>query len=156
MIPKNIIVDCDAGIDDALALIILLTAHKKKEVIVKAITCVNGNTTVDNVVKNVFRTLEVCHVTDVSYIVPFFLFLQRLTQFLIFYHVHSSSCQIPVYRGAYSALLDTPNARDAAAELYHGTDGFGDVYTDEPDTSKLQQEHAVYVLHNIVSKDPGN
>jgi len=64
--PRNIIVDCDAGIDDALALIILLAGHTDKRLNIKAITCVNGNTKVDNVVRNVFRTLHVCNCTDVS------------------------------------------------------------------------------------------
>ncbi|EZA51461.1 uncharacterized protein LOC105282884 isoform X2 [Ooceraea biroi] len=125
--PKNVIIDCDAGIDDGLALIILLAAHKTKRINIKAVTCVNGNTTLDNVVKNVFRTLHVCEVTDV-----------------------------PVYKGAYSPLLDILNAKITASELYHGTDGFGDVYTDEPDTSKLQTDHAVCALHSITAKDPGN
>ncbi|XP_071565882.1 nucleoside hydrolase-like isoform X1 [Temnothorax nylanderi] len=125
--PRNIIVDCDAGIDDALALIVLLAGHTDGRIHVKAITCVNGNTKVDNVVRNVFRTLNVCNCTD-----------------------------IPVYRGAYSPLLDTPNAKETALEQYHGTDGFGDAFADDPDTSKLQQEHAACALHRITSEDPGN
>ncbi|XP_020295127.1 uncharacterized protein LOC109860456 [Pseudomyrmex gracilis] len=125
--PKNIIVDCDAGIDDALALLLFLPHHKAKTINIKAITCVNGNTGVNNVVKNVFRTLQVCEVSD-----------------------------IPVYRGAYSSLLDTPNATQTASEQYHGTDGFGDAYTDETDTSELQKEHAVYALHKITSENPNN
>lgn len=123
--PKNIIVDCDAGIDDALALFILLTGHKEALVNVKAITCVNGNTTVNNVVKNVFRTLHVHECTD-----------------------------IPVYRGAYSSLLDTSNSEETGSEHYHGYDGFGDTFTDEVDTSKLQKEHAAYALHKFTSESP--
>lgn len=125
--PRNIIVDCDAGIDDALALIVLLAGHTDKRLNIKAITCVNGNTRVDNVVRNVFRTLQVCDCTD-----------------------------IPVYRGAHSPLLDTPNAKETASEHYHGIDGFGDAFTDDPDTSKLQEEHAACALHRITSEDPGN
>ncbi|XP_036143429.1 inosine-uridine preferring nucleoside hydrolase isoform X2 [Monomorium pharaonis] len=125
--PRSIIVDCDAGIDDALALIVLLAGHTNRRLSIKAITCVNGNTKVDNVVKNVFRTLHTCGCTD-----------------------------IPVYQGAYSSLLDTPNAKETALEEYHGTDGFGDAFTDDPDTSKLQKEHAVCALHRITSEDPGN
>ncbi|KAL6424068.1 hypothetical protein ACFW04_009754 [Cataglyphis niger] len=125
--PKNIIVDCDAGLDDAVALIILLAGHVNNKIKVKAVTCVNGNTKVDNVVKNVFRTLDVC------------------------------KCQeIPVYRGAYSSLLNTLNAKETASEEYHGSDGFGDVYTDQPDIGRLQKEHAVCALHRITSEDPGN
>lgn len=68
MTGKTIIIDCDAGVDDALALIILIAAHKQKQIQIKAITCVNGNTAVNNVIKNVFRTLDVCKATDVSYV----------------------------------------------------------------------------------------
>lgn len=63
---QKIIVDCDAGTDDAVALIMLLEAHKLKKLEIKAITCLTGNTFVDNVVYNVFRTLNVCEVNDVS------------------------------------------------------------------------------------------
>lgn len=64
--PKSIIVDCDAGLDDALALIVLLAGHVDFKIEIKAVTCVNGNTNVDNVVKNVFRTLDVCECQEVS------------------------------------------------------------------------------------------
>ena len=66
MTGTKVVIDCDAGIDDALALIILIAAHKQEKIQIKAITCVNGNTSVNNVVKNVFRTLDVCKATDVS------------------------------------------------------------------------------------------
>ncbi|XP_054014099.1 pyrimidine-specific ribonucleoside hydrolase RihA-like [Hylaeus anthracinus] len=125
MTGKSIIIDCDAGIDDALALIILIAAHKQKEIEIKAITCVNGNTTVENVVKNVFKTLDVCEVTD-----------------------------IPVFQGAYAPLLCTQHTEQAAEEQYHGGDGFGDVYTTKMDTSSLQTEHAVCAMNRIVSQYP--
>lgn len=62
----KVIVDCDAGTDDAVALIILIAAHKAKELEIIGVTCVGGNTYVDNVVCNVVRTLEVCDTLDVS------------------------------------------------------------------------------------------
>lgn len=68
MTEGSFIIDCDAGVDDALALIILIAAHKQKRIQIKAITCVNGNTTVENVVNNVFRTLHVCEAMDVSFL----------------------------------------------------------------------------------------
>ncbi|XP_076246488.1 inosine-uridine preferring nucleoside hydrolase-like [Calliopsis andreniformis] len=121
MTERSFIIDCDAGVDDALALIILIAAHKKKQIQIKAITCVNGNTTVENVVNNVFRTLNVCQVTD-----------------------------IPVFQGAHAPLLPMQNANDQ----YHGSDGFGDVYTTKVEINKLQEEHAVCAMHRIVSEDP--
>jgi len=49
--------------------------------------------------------------------------------------------------------LDT--SKETASECYHGSDGFGDIFTDDPDTSKLQEEHAVCALHRITSEEPG-
>ncbi len=53
------VIDTDAGIDDAMALVMALDSHKRGEVDIKAITCVNGNTTVDNVKTNVLRILKI-------------------------------------------------------------------------------------------------
>lgn len=58
---KKIIIDCDAGIDDAQAIILALSL----DVDVIAITCVAGNIGVDQVAKNVLKTLEVCGRTDI-------------------------------------------------------------------------------------------
>lgn len=66
MKPRKIIIDCDAGTDDALSIILLIEAHKLRKIELMGITCVNGNTSLDNVISNVFRTLEVCNGNDVS------------------------------------------------------------------------------------------
>lgn len=50
----KIIIDCDAGIDDAQAIMIALS----QEVDVLAITCTCGNVNVDQVTKNVLKVLE--------------------------------------------------------------------------------------------------
>ncbi|XP_033224842.1 uncharacterized protein LOC117177887 isoform X2 [Belonocnema kinseyi] len=124
--PQKIIIDCDAGTDDALALILLIEAHKSKEIEIMAITCTAGNTTLENVIANVFRTLNACN-----------------------------ALQIPVFKGAHSSLLSTENAKVAADVQFHGSDGFGDVFTDKPDISQLKSEHAVCALQRIVSQYPG-
>lgn len=62
---KRVIIDMDMGSDDYLALLLLLHAEKLNEVKIEAITCCYGNTSVDNVVKNVIRTLEMEDRTDV-------------------------------------------------------------------------------------------
>ncbi|XP_058806314.1 nucleoside hydrolase-like [Phymastichus coffea] len=122
---QKIIVDCDAGADDALALIILIEAHKLKKVKLLAITCVAGNTKVENVVNNVFRILHLCNSTN-----------------------------IPVYKGAYSPLLhDVDAAKRISENLFHGSDGFGDAFKDKPDISKLKEEHATQALHRIVTEN---
>jgi hypothetical protein len=55
-----VLIDTDAGTDDALAIWLLLKAHQDPENSVKVVgvTCVNGNTAVDNVAVNVARILK--------------------------------------------------------------------------------------------------
>ncbi|XP_032678210.1 pyrimidine-specific ribonucleoside hydrolase RihA-like [Odontomachus brunneus] len=115
---SKIIIDCDAGTDDALALYLLLVAHKEGRVYIEAVTCVFGNTTVDNVVKNVYRVLELFEDYD-----------------------------IPVYKGAYSPLMNNNSDGFLSDKDYvHGLDGFGDVYTNEPDINRMRMAHAAYAL----------
>lgn len=63
---KRIIIDVDAGTDDYLALLLLLHAEKNGNVKIEAICCSMGNTSLENVVKNVVRLLETVGRTDVS------------------------------------------------------------------------------------------
>lgn len=65
---KNIIVDCDPGIDDALALIMLFNAHKAKKIKLVAVTCVHGNAGVKSVARNVCRTMSTCGIMEVKII----------------------------------------------------------------------------------------
>lgn len=60
---QKLIIDTDPGIDDALALLLALSA--KSELEVEAITTVNGNVGVDQVTKNVFRILDVAGRSDI-------------------------------------------------------------------------------------------
>lgn len=55
---RKLIVDVDAGTDDAWALFMLLRAMQCGWCDIVAITCVHGNTSVDNVVRNVLRVLK--------------------------------------------------------------------------------------------------
>ena len=52
---RDVIIDCDTGLDDAVA---LLLAIRSPELNVKGITCVNGNVGLDNVVNNTLRVVE--------------------------------------------------------------------------------------------------
>ncbi len=53
--PRKVIIDCDTGTDDALA---LLLALRSPELEVLGITCVSGNVGLDNVVNNTLRIVE--------------------------------------------------------------------------------------------------
>lgn len=67
-IEKYVIVDTDLGTDDAWALLMLLKAEKCfKNIKILAITCVAGNTTLENVVKNTYYMLHSTGRTDVVY-----------------------------------------------------------------------------------------
>ena len=57
----KVVIDCDAGIDDAQAIMIALS----HEVDILAITCTFGNVDVDQVSKNVLKILDVCGRTDI-------------------------------------------------------------------------------------------
>lgn len=61
--PTPLILDVDAGVDDALA---ILYAVASPEIDFRAVTCVSGNTSVDLVVRNSIAVLEVAGRRDVE------------------------------------------------------------------------------------------
>ncbi|XP_068561096.1 inosine-uridine preferring nucleoside hydrolase-like isoform X1 [Cebidichthys violaceus] len=54
---KKLLVDVDCGVDDAQAIMLALAAPNVE---LLGITCVHGNTTVENVCKNTLRVLQAC------------------------------------------------------------------------------------------------
>ena len=52
---RNVIIDCDTGVDDALALLLALRSPAFN---VLGITCVNGNVTLDKVLVNTLKVVE--------------------------------------------------------------------------------------------------
>lgn len=63
---RYVIIDVDAGCDDAWAILMLIKAEEKMNIKILAITCVAGNTTLDNVTRNVARILQTAKRTDVN------------------------------------------------------------------------------------------
>ena len=59
---KNIILDCDPGMDDSIAIVM---AVKSDQLSVKAITTVNGNYPVEITSLNARKTLEMLKATDI-------------------------------------------------------------------------------------------
>jgi len=62
---KKLIIDSDTGIDDAMAILMALEAHKRDEVEVLAITAVAGNTTEKDAERNILRVLDVAGCGDI-------------------------------------------------------------------------------------------
>jgi pyrimidine-specific ribonucleoside hydrolase len=60
--PRNVILDVDTGVDDAMA---LLLAARHPSLRLLAVTCVAGNTDVDRVVRNTLAVLAVAGADDV-------------------------------------------------------------------------------------------
>lgn len=63
---KRVILDADIGTDDAVALFALLHADKLGEIKLECISCSGGNTSLENVTRNVVRLLEYAKRTDVN------------------------------------------------------------------------------------------
>lgn len=59
----KVIIDCDPGIDDAHAIVMLLT---QKHIEVIAITTVFGNEPIESTTRNAIRVLKMCKRLDVS------------------------------------------------------------------------------------------
>lgn len=77
---SKIIVDCDTGNDDAWAIISLLRAEQILDFKVKAITCVNGNTTVDHSSMNTLLVLKTLNRLDIPVI--FQIHTQKILKFI--------------------------------------------------------------------------
>ena len=60
---RKLVIDCDAGVDDAEAILIALSCDSVEVV---AITTIVGNCSVDNATRNVLRILKFCNRLDVS------------------------------------------------------------------------------------------
>ncbi|KAG8228831.1 hypothetical protein J437_LFUL008327 [Ladona fulva] len=126
MTQRLIIVDQDAGSDDAHALFLLADADRHQEIKLMGVTCVNGNTSLENVCINALRTLRSINRLD-----------------------------IPVYSGATEPLI-LPKPAAMHFNPFHGKDGFGDANLPcPPDPSLIQAENAVSALQRIVADNPG-
>ncbi|GBP81709.1 Probable uridine nucleosidase 2 [Eumeta japonica] len=123
-----LVVDTDAGTDDAMAIMLLLEAQRRHYrpdtgtgPRVVAITTVVGNTAVHRVTRNVLRILTMENRLD-----------------------------IPVYQGASRCLRNTPETSD-----YFGVDGMGDVPWEAPQPEPAAQpQHAAVALVDLVNRHP--
>ncbi|XP_055301092.1 nucleoside hydrolase-like isoform X2 [Sitodiplosis mosellana] len=125
---KYVIFDTDMGCDDAWALQMMLKAEKHlKNLKLLAITIVNGNTTVENAIKNTYRILDGLDRTD-----------------------------IPMYKGATEAIipgtLRVGSFHGANGfsdvEFWHPN-----VYPNDINTL-VQRQHAVEIIRDLVLEHP--
>uniref|UniRef100_A0A182WED0 Inosine/uridine-preferring nucleoside hydrolase domain-containing protein n=1 Tax=Anopheles minimus TaxID=112268 RepID=A0A182WED0_9DIPT len=123
--PRKVIIDLDVGTDDAWALWMLLKGEKSHNYEVIGITCVNGNTSVDNVVENTLTLLTAMGRTDV-----------------------------PVFRGADEPLI-LPAAKKDVSNFHGVNGLGDIQFGIEVNRTPLQQEHAVDALKRLISLHKG-
>lgn len=124
-IPK-VVIDTDAGLDDALAIFMALESHRRGDIKVVAITTVHGNTKVDNVCVNVLRILRTADLLE----------------------------EIPVFVGASESLVhpwvdpgEPFHGRDGF--------GDSELSSPAPPTSLLKPQHSVWALLELSKKYEG-
>ncbi|XP_042206638.1 inosine-uridine preferring nucleoside hydrolase-like isoform X2 [Homarus americanus] len=122
-VPK-VIIDTDAGIDDALAIFMALAAHKRGEIEVIAVTTVHGNTGVHHVNNNVLRILKTVDLME-----------------------------IPVYSGAAKSLVHPWTHSGEMFHGTDGF-GDAHLPAIPPASSLLKPQHAVWTLLELVNKYP--
>merc|ERR1712136_284958 len=125
----KILLDCDTGADDAVALMMLLKATNIATCV--GITCVQGNTSLDNVVMNNLRVLK------------------------LFNRIND----VPLYRGCNSPIITT-HKKNESAENVHGNDGMGNQPEHPPAVNNdllthVQTDHAVQAIINLSKKYEG-
>ncbi|XP_048855071.1 inosine-uridine preferring nucleoside hydrolase [Brienomyrus brachyistius] len=122
MAEKLLVIDTDCGVDDAQAIMMALVAPGVR---VLGITCCFGNSSVDNVCRNVLRVLSVC-----------------------------GRAEIPVFRGAMCTLVGTPDLPISHFGSDGLGDAMEDSQPDVWRT-QMQNEHAVNALIRMVSENEG-
>lgn len=106
--PRKMIIDTDAGGDDALAIMLaLMYEAKTHDIEILAITATYGNTCLENVEQNVLKTLTIANRSD-----------------------------IPVYSGAQKPLINTYENNDYFGKDGFGDFNFTETITAKVDKSK--------------------
>jgi purine nucleosidase len=59
--PKQVVIDCDPGVDDALALLLALASP---ELLIEAVTAVAGNAAVQATARNALRVIAASGMAD--------------------------------------------------------------------------------------------
>uniref|UniRef100_A0A336MYK3 CSON010048 protein n=1 Tax=Culicoides sonorensis TaxID=179676 RepID=A0A336MYK3_CULSO len=120
---KSVILDVDVGTDDAWAILLLLNNELKCNFKIRAITCVFGNSSVENIGKNVLRVLDTVNRLD-----------------------------IPVYLGCNEPLIiHNPDDRNVSFHGVDGLCDIK--YESEPDTSIIRKCNAIEAMCEILKEN---
>jgi len=119
-----VIIDCDPGIDDSMALFMALASQAKGELEILAITLVAGNTALDNCARNAMRVLETV----------------------------GKDSQIPVYRGSKRGLVHDYGKMEVPFHGRDGFNEIDDQGS-PPDVSKVK-DGAIGAILKIVRENP--
>ncbi|XP_013384576.1 uncharacterized protein LOC106154681 [Lingula anatina] len=122
MAKRKLIIDVDTGVDDAQAIMMALACP---DVDVLAITCVNGNTMLDQVYINTLRVLKTCDRMD-----------------------------IPVYKGTYKSLIGHDLSSEGQ-RYHGSDGLGDCPEAEPPYPNLIQTEHASIALLKLVNKYPG-
>ncbi|EDW80713.1 uncharacterized protein Dwil_GK11421 [Drosophila willistoni] len=120
-----VVYDCDIGTDDAWGLAMLLRAEKKGNFKVSAVTCVQGNTDVDNATLNAFRVLTT---------------LERL--------------DVPVFKGCAEPIIPRNFIPKSHFHGLDGLGDVGN-YPLVNESELLSQEHAVNAMYRLACHHEG-
>lgn len=122
--PRKVLVDVDAGTDDAWALFMLLRAVENKIVDIKAITCCHGNTDQENVTQNVMRVLQ----------------------------TEGKEHQVPVYKGCAGPILRQTGVTNDFFHGKNGFGDLE--FEEPVDLSLVQRTHAVNAIADMLTEHP--
>ncbi|XP_055380636.1 nucleoside hydrolase-like [Condylostylus longicornis] len=127
---EYIVLDCDIGTDDAWALLTLIKAEQEMpdKYKILGVTCIAGNSTIDNIAINTLRILDSVNRLD-----------------------------IPVYKGCHEAILPKRENKEEKPDnkYFHGKDGLGDLKHEKSvNLDIIQKPHAVNAMFDFVCKHP--
>ncbi|DBA75224.1 TPA: hypothetical protein ACH3X1_010518 [Trebouxia sp. C0004] len=131
---RKLWVDCDAGVDDAQALLLALTSPNVELV---GISAVHGNVGMSQVLRNIARVLTLCSRPDI----PFY---AGADEPLLAYSMDDAHQSQSVFHGN-DGLGDAPNAVPTAASVtFSASPGYA--YTKMIEAAKAQQGELILVV----------
>lgn len=131
---RKLWVDCDAGVDDAQALLLALTAPNVELV---GISAVHGNVGMSQVLRNIARVLTLCSRPDI----PFY---AGADEPLLAYSMDDAHQSQSVFHGN-DGLGDAPNAVPTAASVtFSASPGYA--YTKMIEAAKAQRGELILVV----------